>query len=87
MPVYDFRCKTCNKTHEYIAKFEERQKTCECGGEMDRLITTRYAVIGDIEPYIDEHIGEKPVVVKSRKHRQQLMRENGVYEKFGKGWL
>ena len=87
MPLYDFKCQSCGQKHELYAKIEERNATCECGGNMDRLITSRYYAHSDLKPYLDEHIGDKPVWVQSRKHRRQLMREHGVYEAHGKGWL
>lgn len=42
-----------------------------------------HRVIGDLEPYYDDNLES---AVKSRKHRADLMKRRGVYEKFGKGW-
>ena len=87
MPLYDFKCQVCDNVEEHIAKVEETLKTCPCGGPMKRLITTNYHVYGDMQPYIDEHIGDRPIHIKNRQHRQQMMKECGVYEKVGKGWI
>lgn len=87
MPIYDFRCKKCEQVKEYHAKIEEKEKTCECGGDMVRLITTNVMVSGDLEPYLDWHIGKEPVYIKSKKHRQAVMKREGVSEAYGKGWI
>lgn len=77
MPIYDFECR-CGKVSEHYAKIDEKELPCECGKMMKRLITTRYNVHPDFEPYLDEHIGTEPVWVKSKQHRKQLMKEYGV---------
>jgi len=35
-------------------------------------------IIPDIEPYLDENMGDKPMVVRSRRHKNQLLRERGL---------
>jgi len=35
-------------------------------------------IIPDIEPYLDENMGDKPIVVRSRRHKNQLLRERGL---------
>jgi hypothetical protein len=40
-------------------------------------------VVGDLEPYYDDNL---ETGIKSKQHRKEVMRERGVYEKFGKGW-
>ena len=51
-----------------------------------RKLISSYSVIGDLEPYLDANLSDRPVWVRSKRHREQLMRENGVTEKYGKGW-
>lgn len=88
MPLYDFRCRSCSDVKEKYANHEHRLSVCDfCGGEMVRLVTTRYSVHRDLKPYLDEHIAENPVWVKSKKHREELMKKHGVYESHGKGWI
>ena len=89
MPLYDFRCdsKKCGKVVESYAKMDETTKKCDCGAQMTRLITTRFTPISDLEPYLDPHIGKEPRWIKSRQHREKVMREEGVYEASGKGWV
>lgn len=87
MPLYDFQCKECSKVVEKYAKIEEETQECDCGGEMKRLITTSFSAHGDIDPYLDENIGREPVWIKSKKHRRQVMKREGVYESYGKRWI
>jgi putative FmdB family regulatory protein len=90
MPIYDFKCQKCDQVSEYYAKISETERACEepgCHGEMKRLITTNVSVAGDIQPYLDPHIGSKPVYIKSKQHRREVMRKEGVYESYGKGWI
>jgi len=35
-------------------------------------------IIPDIEPYLDENMGQEPVYVKSRRHKMQLLKERGL---------
>lgn len=62
-------------------------KSPDCCGQAMKHVLGNYSVIPDVEPYLDENIGNEPTWVKSKKHRRQLMKEHGVQEKFGKGWF
>lgn len=84
MPFYAFSCETCGAVRDLYRSVAERNDpvTCECGASMHRTIIG-HNVIGDLEPYYDENLDTH---IKSRQHRKEVMREQGVYEKFGKGW-
>lgn len=86
MPIYDYKCSDCDLEQERYEKIDALEVRCSCGGVMRRKITTRYAVHGDVKPYIDENIAKNPVLVKNRRHREQLMKENGLSESYGRGW-
>ena len=86
--IYDYQCLKCGEITEAIRSVDERNNCpeCEvCGGETKKIISA-YNVHGDLEPYLDEHIGREPVWIKSRKHREKVMKEEGVSEAYGKGW-
>lgn len=87
MPLYDFECKECGKITEKYAKMEEITGFCDCGGEQKRLITTSSYAIGDLEPYLDHHIGREPVWIKSKQHRKEVMKKEKTGEAYGKGWI
>lgn len=42
MPIYDFKCSTCNHTHEVVCKIDERNdtKVCPKCGEDSRMVIT-----------------------------------------------
>ena len=43
-----------------------------------RVPDAKIYIIPDIEPYVDENVGQRPVWVKSRQHRTQLLKERGL---------
>ena len=87
MPVYEYQCTKCGKKKDKFNRIDDHKKGPKSCKKVMRQFFGNYHVIGDLEPYVDENIGESPVVVKSRKHREQLMRQFGSYEKVGKGWI
>lgn len=88
MPIYDYKCQECGRVHEHYAKIDQAVMPCdECAGIAKRMITARYSVIPDLQPYWDPHIGKEPVYITSKKHREQVMRREGVAELVGKGWI
>lgn len=84
MPIYDFECtEGCGTIPDVFASVSEKVVPCpHCGADCKRLITARYAVHDDMD-YYDSTLGAH---IKSRKHHRQVMREQGVVQKFGKGW-
>lgn len=86
MPIYDYRCRKCSTVFEKFAGLDDKMHECECGGVADRIIATTYSVHGDLEPYWDENIGDKPVYIKSKKHRRRVLEDAGLTEVIGKGW-
>lgn len=49
MPIYEFKCKECEKTEEFLLKFSDpKPTTCSsCGGEVAQLISqTSFALKG-----------------------------------------
>jgi len=87
VPIYSYKCEDCETIVDEYRSIRDRDNcpTCECGGSTKKIITSYFAH-GDIEPYLDPNISDKPTWVKSKKHRRQLMEENGVIESYGKGW-
>ena len=84
MPLYTYRCLECEATTDVFRSIARRNETpvCECGGETKKIIP-KYAVHSDLRPYFDEHLETH---IQSRQHRQKVMKDKGVSEKFGKGW-
>lgn len=83
MPLYTYTC--CDKHQDEFRSVVNRNrgpKCPTCGKKMQKVIS-RYSAIGDMEPYYDDNLS---TYIKSRQHRSQVMRDQGVYEKIGKGW-
>lgn len=82
MPTYDYHCLGCGKTVEMVAPIDSYPvMPCDCGGSLIRQFSPpKSKPILDIEPYIDENIDKngKPTWVKSRQHKAQLLKENGL---------
>jgi putative FmdB family regulatory protein len=57
MPVYEYECKTCQKTLEVMQRFDEPPLlTCEsCGGELRKLISNTSFVLKGNGWYITDY--------------------------------
>lgn len=85
MPLYDFECDECGSIKEHYAGLDDKRMPCECGGTARRLITSRYYVNPDVD-FVTDNITGDPVRVDSRVKLRRLLAENGLYERYGKGW-
>jgi putative FmdB family regulatory protein len=84
-PIYDYLCPFCGERKDIWAKMDEKLKLCEiCESIMERLMSPSN-IICDIEPYLDPHMASQtkpePVLVKSRQHKKQLLKERGLVQK------
>ena len=63
MPVYDYRCQRCEKTHRNVFRvYEERQNGPECCGQSSVqvwLATPGFMGDGQFEPYLRPITSEK----------------------------
>lgn len=41
MPIYEYKCEACGKTHEVLQRITEKplKKCADCGGKLDKLIS------------------------------------------------
>jgi hypothetical protein len=87
--IYDVKCKKCGEKQEIVRTVADRDKDLPvcCGETTRRIISLKQNIVPDLEPYVEENLGEKPVYIKSKQHRKEVMRKEGVYEKYGKGWI
>lgn len=77
--VFDYTCPKCNYTEERIINDTEKDnQTCaKCGSLMKREFT-----IGKIEifePYVDYYLDDKPIYITSKKQKEKIMLEKGVW--------
>jgi len=83
--IYVYACPDCDDITEEFRKLEDRNNLPECSlckVEMQRVIGG-HAVVPDLQPYFDDNL---QCGIRSKQHRHQVMREQGVYEKFGENW-
>jgi putative FmdB family regulatory protein len=83
--LYEYRCLSCSEITEAHRRVNERDDCPECDvcGSATKKIISGYRVHGDLAPYFDENL---ETYISSKQHRQQVMREQGVYEHYGQGW-
>ncbi len=72
MPIYGFHCLCGAELDQYFKMDDNKQVQCACGRQMVRDYS--FNVKADIEPYKDNTLG----YVKSRRHKDQLMKDKGV---------
>lgn len=87
MPIYDYQCNKTSEIVEKIAGYDDTELPCQCGGKLIRQLSTNYVAQSDLKPYLDENIGSEPRWIKSRQHRKQVMKQEKVYEAYGRGWV
>ena len=78
MPTYTYECRICADTQEGVRTVAMRHDApSHCGVYMRLIIVPGY-VINDIAPYYDDNL---QCGIRSRQHRQEVMREQGVYDR------
>ena len=88
MPLYDYRCDKCKRVEERIQRSDEMTVLCSdrnCGGTMTREFHGRYGINMGVGAYgyYDETL---QTYINSNSHKRTVMKEQGVSERFGKGW-
>ena len=86
--LYEYRCqnKDCTELTEAYRSVENRNDAPECshcGAWTRKIISVNYRVHADFEEYYDDNL---ETGIKSKQHREQVMKEKGVTEAYGKGW-
>ena len=81
MPLFQFRCHTCQKVEEEILNIRSTKRTrkCKCGGKAKRLLGTGTAVVWEVPP--GGHWF--PTVGKTCHTRDQFL---GEANKIKRGW-
>lgn len=84
MPRYDFECPDGHVT-EKIMKISDsgiKYVTCKVCRKLAKKVIGGVANVKDFEPYWDENLspGWGPVYVKSRRHKAELLRKQGLVE-------
>ena len=85
MPLYEYSCE-CGKTEEHFGHIDDTTWPCECGKKMKRQISSRFGISMQGVPacgYYDENL---QTYINSVSQKRRVMEEQGVSEKYGKGW-
>jgi putative FmdB family regulatory protein len=80
MPLYEYECEQCHEVHFHIrpiSEWREDSKCPKCGSHARKIISSS-SDRREWEPYVDENLGDEPVMVESRSHRKQLLKERGL---------
>lgn len=81
MPVYEYKCRACEKVTEKITAIKDytRVVTCECGAAAYRVFLTAPRVQGDYAAYDCPITGKR---IEGRKAHEENLRKHGcrVYE-------
>ena len=85
MPLYDWKC-DCGYAGEHYAKIADNRIPCpKCGGGMKREFHSRFGINMGVGAYgyFDSNLN---CYIGTNAQKRRVMREQGVQEKFGKGW-
>jgi putative FmdB family regulatory protein len=87
MPLYEYRCIECKRIDGNFSCIDDRDQVfkCTCGGAMHRILNHQYGISMGVGSYgyFDETLN---TYVHTNAHKRRVMQEQGVSEKYGKGW-
>jgi len=86
MPLYDYRCKKCGVVENVLAKMDEKTIVHdECGKNMTRFISGNKSISMGVGAYgyYDDNL---QAFCGTNREKKRIMKEQGVSEKYGKGW-
>lgn len=80
MPVYQYRCTSCNAQSDHYNTVENRHNCpkCSCGGETIKVISAPSMVMPDIQPY--KAVAGDQRWITSRAQHREFLRENNLVE-------
>lgn len=87
MPIYEYECKKCGHNEERVYNVDKKPEYLDCPKcrikrALVSIISVPQAMRPDWEPYWDENMGDKPVLVKSRQHRRELKKKRGLRDQY-----
>ena len=81
MPLYEYKCKECNKTFEVVKKMSDfsRVEICDCGFEAEKMINFRGTLMNTKVEEAEYNIG-LGCWTKSKRHRKEIAKRRGLVE-------
>ena len=83
MPIYEYECSKCGQLYERYFSIVGKPHTigCLCGFRAKAIISAS-ANRREWSPYLDENLGDKPVMVDGREHRKKLMKAANLEDQY-----
>ena len=84
MPIYTYECATCGVETDHIYPINDKPETIECpicDGVAESIISFT-ANRKEWNSYIDDNLGDNPVLIESREHRRELMKKAGLRDQY-----
>jgi len=83
--IYKFRCGSCGEEEDIHASIHEHTNIssrifCQCGGIVLQVLESAMTVFprtGFPRNAVHEHIADKPIKLKDKKHFQDVANQNG----------
>lgn len=84
MPIYEYECKDCSFHMDKIYAINEKPDFIECPSCLGiaNSIISFTANRKEWNPYVDDNLGDNPVLVESREHRRELMEKAGLRDQY-----
>lgn len=84
MPIYSYKCTECEKEIEKIFSIDEKPGLIECPdcGWPAKSIISYTVNRKEWNSYVDDNLGDEPVLVESREHRRELMKKAGLRDQY-----
>jgi putative FmdB family regulatory protein len=85
MPIYLYKC-GCGYQGDHVGKVDDKKLPCpKCRKKMTRQFHSHFGINMGVGAagYFDENLG---CYIGTNAQKKRVMQEQGVQEKFGKGW-
>ena len=80
MPLYKYRCSSCENTFEELRRMDDRNKPISCPecGANSELTLSPNAKVFPFEPQFFDDLDVKPVWIRSKAHLKEECRKRGM---------
>ena len=77
--IYPYECNTCSATTEFIrpVSMHTHIESCQCGSDMRQVYSLARPIVDNME---SEYYPSLGAVVKSKRHRREIMKRQGLIE-------
>jgi len=83
--IYEFQCRECGDKTTFLSMVKNRKalesnRCLSCGGELNRLYTTRKPIVRTSFPrnFTSEHVAKDPTKIRDEKHFRDIAAENDL---------